>query len=127
MKSVGATELKTDALGNPILSEHTYGLGRVVFLNFPMEEKMLNEPYAFNKNREKVYQYAFRELLSEKPVIAKNSHALVTKAGDTVTVLNLTNEAMDPEIVLNGVSVDKVYRNTLKNIPPCDGVVFTVK
>ena len=86
---------------------------------------MLSEPYAFNKNREKVYEYAFKTLLSEKPVIAKN--ALVTKAGNTVTVLNLTNEAIDPEIVLKGVTVDKVYRNSLKNIPPCDGAVFTVK
>ena len=50
-----------------------------------------------------------------------------TKSGNTVTVLNLSGEAMNPEIILNGVEVDKVYRNSLDNIPPCDGAVFTVK
>ena len=127
MKSAGATVLNTDSLDNPLLSEHNYGKGKVIFLNFPMEEKMLNEPYAFDKGREKVYQYAFRDIIESKSVIAKNSHAIVTKAGNTVTVLNLTGEAMNPMIILNGVTVDKIYRNSLENIPSFDGTVFTVK
>ncbi len=127
MQPVGATVLASDSLSAPLLTEHTYGKGKVIFLNFPMEEKMLSEPYAFDKNRERVYRYAFRELLDEKPVIAKNSHAIVTKAGNTVTVLNLTSQVMNPEIALKGVTVDRVFRNSLESIPPCDGAVFTVK
>ena len=123
----GAKVVATDDLGNPILTEFNYGKGKVVFLNFGMEASMLTESYAFNKNRHKIYEYAFKDFIENKKVIAKKSHATVTIAGNTVTVLNLSNEEMDPEIILKGVEVDKVYRNALDKIPACDACIFTIK
>ena len=125
--SKGAKVIATDDLGNPILTEFNYGKGKVVFLNFGMEESMLTESYAFNKNRHKLYEYAFKDVIENKKVIAKKSHATVTISGNTVTVLNLSNEEIDPEIILKGVEVDKVYRNALDKIPACDGCIFTIK
>lgn len=127
IKTKGASVIATDDLSNPIFTEYTYGAGKVVFLNFGMEEVMLTESYAFNKNRHKVYEYAFRDYLSTKAITAKHSHATVTRAGNTVTVLNLSNETINPEIILKDVEVDKVYRNSLTEIPACDGCIFTIK
>ena len=123
----GAKVLATDDFGNPLLTEFKYGKGKVVFLNFGMEENMLTESYAFDKNRHKIYEYAFKDVIENKKVFAKHSHATVTVAGNTVTVLNLSNEEIEPEIILKGVEVDKIYRNALDKIPACDGCIFTIK
>jgi hypothetical protein len=66
-------------------------------------------------------------VLEKKKVVAKHSHALVTIADKTVTVLNLSNDEINPEIILRGVEIDKVYRNAVDKIPACDGCIFTIK
>lgn len=123
----GAEVIAEDTFGNPLFTAFQYGKGKVIFLNFPMEEEMLTESYAFHKNRHKVYEYAFKAHLETKKVLAKHAQATVTIAGNTVTVLNLSNEEIDPEIVWNGAKVDQVYRGKLDKIPPCDGCIFTIK
>ncbi len=127
MKPTGATVIASDTEENPLFSVHAYGKGKIFFLNFPMEEEMLTEAFAFNKNREVVYEYAFKEILEKKPVRSKNPFVTVTVADKTVTVLNLSNETVDPELIFNGVEVDKVYLNALNEIPACDGCIFTIK
>ncbi len=125
--SKGASVIASDDFGDPIFTEFAYGKGKVVLLNFGMEETMLLESYAFNKNRHKIYEHAFKDYLATKKIIAKHSHATVTISGNTVTVLNFSNEEINPELILNDVTVDKVYRNALDKIPACDGCIFTIK
>ncbi len=127
MKPMGATVIASDPSGNPLISEFNYGKGKICFLNFPMEEEMLTESYAFAKNRHIIYEYAFKEILNNKPIRAEHPFATVTVSGKTVTVLNLSNEEIDPKLILKGVEVDKIYLNALDKIPPCDGCIFTVK
>ena len=122
-----ATVLAVDSEDNPILLEHAYGAGKVVYLSFPMEDIMLTEPYAFDKGRHYLFESIFSNVLSQKPVIARHPKATVTINGNTAVILNLSLDTIDPEIILNGVSVDKVYKNSLTSIPACDGVIFTLK
>ena len=124
---LSAKTLASDSLGNPLLLENQFGKGKVVFFNCPMEEDMLERSYAFNDNRHALYKNIFKDLIDSKKVIAQNDFAIVIENESFVTVVNLSDKEINPEIKLNGVSVDKIYYGELESLPPCEAVVFSVK
>jgi len=123
----GATVLAADSEGNPLLLQHTYGKGKVVFLNFPMEEQMLKESYAFEKGRHQLYATAFGDLLASKRVRAGHDKAIVIEGERTVTLLNFSAETIRPQLQLNGVEIDTVAYGDPEELPPCGACVFTIK
>ena len=127
LEPIDAKVIASDDKGNPLLLEHTYGKGKVVFLNFPMEKQMLSESYAFDLGRHSLYQFAFRELLAGKDVRAQHDKAIVVRGKHLVTVINFSGEAIDPQIQLQGVAIDRIYHGTLDHLEPCDACVFSVK
>ena len=124
---ITAKTLANDSLGNPLLLENTYGKGKVVFFNSPMEEDMLNRPYAFNDKRHLIYKNIFKDLIDSKRVTAQNDFAIVIENKSFITVVNLSDKEINPQIKLKGVTVDKIYYGNIEKLPPCEAVVFSVK
>lgn len=124
---ITAKVLAYDEGSNPILLENSFGLGKVIFLNFPMEDVMLSEGYAFDKGREEIYLEAFKDLVKQKPVNALNNKAITVINENTVTVINFSDKEIDPQVVFNGVSVDKILYGDLNKLNACEGCIFTIK
>ena len=124
---ISAKTLAKDSLDAPLLLENQYGLGKVVFFNCPMEEDMLERSYAFNDNRHLLYRSIFADLIASKKVTVENDFAIVIENKSFITVVNLSDKEINPEINLNGVTVDKVYYGSIEKLPPCEAVVFSVK
>lgn len=126
IEPVSAKVLATDSEGNPLLLENAYGSGKVVFLNYPIEEQMLDIAYAFNEKRHMIYRNIFKDVIDNKRVVAANDFAIVVENKNTVTVVNVSDKEIDPLFTFNGAKVDKVYYGDLNKIQPCDAVVFTL-
>lgn len=78
MKPIRAEVLAYDNEGDVAISVHTYGKGRVYYVNFPLESMMINESDAFDKNRHLIYQEMFGGILSERAVQTDNPNVTVT-------------------------------------------------
>ncbi len=122
-----AKVLFKDSEGNPLLLENTYGKGKVVFFNCPMEEQMLEISYAFNENRHMLYRSIFKDVIDSKKVVALNEFAILIENKNTVTVVNVSDKEIDPELVFNGATVDKIYYGNIDKLPPCEAAVFSIK
>ena len=46
---------------------------------------------------------------------------------NTVTVVNVSDKEIDPELVFNGATVDKIYYGNIDKLPPCEAAVFSIK
>lgn len=55
LESVGADVLAVDNKGNPVISVYQYGKGKVTFLNFPLEDNMIDGHDAFSSGDCKLY------------------------------------------------------------------------
>lgn len=68
LESVGAEVLARDNTGNPVISSYKYGRGRVTYLNFPLEENLIDGHNAFDCGDFELYKYVFSSALAAQPV-----------------------------------------------------------
>lgn len=127
-----AEVLAKDEDGTPIMTRAKYGKGTVVYLNFPLEKKLIAENNAFLKNNHEVYKEAFSELIAKKEIISENKYVCVTyhPSGDTAycVALNHSPDTQKTELRLKpGWEIDKVYRGGVEELPPFDGAIFRIK
>lgn len=73
-----AEVIASDADGNPAITKAAYGKGHVYFVNFPLEDMLLNEDYAFDKGRYEVYSEIFKDVISSHAVVCDNPKLAVT-------------------------------------------------
>lgn len=128
LRSEGAEVICNDSEGNPLFTVNSYGKGKVYHLNVPLEKMLLTANRAFEGYAYKIYETVLSEVLAEKNVIKGHNKAGITENGNIVTVVNYSNQPIDPEITLrNGKTVDKIYRGSLERIDACDALVFSIK
>lgn len=124
----GSEVICKDSEGNPLLTLNRYGKGKVYYLNVPFEQTLLTRNRAFDGNAHKLYELVLSEVLEKKKVRKSHPKAAITENGNIVTVINYSNEAIDPGITLaKGVEVGKIYRGSFDSIAPCDALVFSIK
>jgi len=68
MKSVGAEVLTADNDGNPVISVYGYGKGKVILLNYPLEDNMIDGHDAFYGAEYKLYSLILESRRSIQPV-----------------------------------------------------------
>ena len=68
MKSVGANVLATDNDGNPVISVYKYGKGKVILLNYPLEDNMIDGHDAFSSGEYKLYDLALGSRRKYQPI-----------------------------------------------------------
>ena len=82
LKPVGAQIIEAEEDGNPIFTVHSFGKGKVYYLNFPLEKMLLNEKEAFSKDYYKIYNKVFDT--DSNPALGITDH------GDYIVVINYT-------------------------------------
>ena len=128
LRSEGAEVICPDSEGNPLFTVHNYGKGKVYHLNFPLEKMLLSANRAFEGHVYKIYETVLKDVLDKKNVRKTHNKAAFTENGSVVTVVNYSNQPINPGITLqNGKQVDKIYRGSLDNIDACDALVFSIK
>lgn len=127
LKATRACVLAEDSLGNPLLTKNKYGLGEVYYLNFSMEDIMLNESYTFDKGRHMLFKYIFKDIIRDKKVCTNNPKAIVTQSNNLATVINFSGEEINPEITLNNTSIKEMLHGDISHLAPGDACVFRIK
>ena len=74
----GAEVLAYDSLGIPAFTKGSFGKGIVYYVNFPLESMLLEENFAFDTNRYKVYDKVFAEVKKQHPIQISNPYVGIT-------------------------------------------------
>ncbi|MBR2405671.1 MAG: cellulase family glycosylhydrolase [Clostridia bacterium] len=125
---ITATVLAVDSNGDPIVTVNRYGKGTVYFVNFPLEETLLNRSRAFDTDAYKLYEYVVKQTVTAPNVTKDNKMVGITENGNMVTLINYSDQPQKTGLALhNGKQIDRVLRGDPNVLPPCDGAVFTIK
>lgn len=126
---VTAKILASDKDGHPILSENSYGKGKVYFANFPLEKNLLDKFDAFADNCHLIYKKIFKDCIDEHIVTSDNENTCVTihKDGDTVygAIVNYSEKEQKNDLkIKKGYKVDKVIYGNVDTIPKLDATII---
>lgn len=126
-----AEVLAYDNMGNPAITSVNYGKGKIFYVGFPLEAMLIDENDAFDTNRYLIYEKIFADIIANKKVISKNRYVSVTEHTEDGTTyicaINYSGKPQKAELKFNNCKPDKVYRGELDEIPPCDGVILSIK
>lgn len=78
LHSVGAKVLARDNESEVAVSLHSYGSGRVYYVNFPLESMLIKESDAFDKKRHRIYEMIFGEALAQREAQIENENLSIT-------------------------------------------------
>ena len=100
LESVGAEVLAYDDLGNPALSVYNYGNGRVFYLNFPLEEGLIDVHDAFSHGHGEIYSYIFKDAYRELPVkvVGENVYTTYHCDADTLYAVAVNHSGKESKI-----------------------------
>ena len=132
VEAVGAEVLAYDSLGIPAFTKHSYGKGIVFYLNFPLEDMLLDKPDAFDSNRYRVYETLFESALAKHPVTVQNPFVGKTLHWDGETCYAvLINYSDKPQqtgaCVDSDYEISEVYGGSIDMLPANEAVVLTVR
>lgn len=127
-----ATVLLSDSTGNPLLTVHRYGKGKVYYLNFSLEDNLIDVENAFDKGYENIYKVVFKDLTETLPVTMEHPDVTFTLHSDgkktTVVVLNHSGKDVHPKFKLHdGYEIEHVLYGDPQQIPAWDGAIFTLQ
>ena len=128
--------LAKDNLDMPAFTQKSFGKGKVYYVNFPLESMLLEENFAFDTNRYKIYDKIFEDVKRSHPVYIGNSHVGMTCHYEKITSpSNSCTESQSGDIcyvVLINYSDKEQYRLNLRNsgkelnvekfLPESDGI-----
>lgn len=88
IKEKNAQVLARDDEGNPAITMHKYGKGKVIYLNFPLEQSFLEKEDVFEENYSNIYKFIFKEILDNKPFTTDNKNIGAFYCENKVVLLN---------------------------------------
>lgn len=128
LESVGAEVLASDNCNNPVLSLYNYGEGKVTYLNFPLEENLIDGHNAFDGNAFELYRYVFKREIDSQPVkiIGDGVYTNLHEKDDKMyaIVINYSEKQTDIEIVSKDYSLKRVLYGDANSISSYDAAVF---
>lgn len=120
-----------DDKGNPAMTKNRFGKGTVFYVNFPLEEMLIEESEAFDTNRYKIYSKIFENVLSKRKIISENKYISVTEHDDGkntyCVAINYSAEKQNSEFRIKKGSIGKVYYGNPYSIEPFDAAVFLLE
>jgi endo-1,4-beta-mannosidase len=132
ISSEKATVLAYDSIGIPAVTVHNYGLGKVYYVNFPLESGIADEDNAFDNQYYKLYRDIFSEKLSSLEIFAENQYVGLTrhiyKGGKIICVaINYSQEPQRPRFLLKkGIKIEDIYYGNTEVLNPFDACIFTI-
>ena len=119
-----------DDQGNPAISKYQYGKGCVYFVNFPLEQMLLTEHYAFDSNRYRVYDVLLADCKkdhiadSQNPYVSATQH--FTENGGYCVFVNYSDQPQKIDMQIQaGYAVDKVYCGDTEVLEPFGAAVIS--
>lgn len=124
-----AEVIAEDEMGNPVITKAAYGKGQVYFVGFPLEEMLIDEDGAFDKNRHEIYAEIFSDVISAHPVVCDNSNLAVTLHEDGeylyCIIVNHSDRAESTNMtVKDGFTLDKVIYGSAETVDGYDASVL---
>ncbi len=130
LESVGADVLARDNTGNPVISVHRYGKGRVTYINFPVEENLIDGHNAFDSKYFELYKQVFSSRTAYHPVRIQGDGVFTTlhvdkKANKLYAVsVNHTGERVKINIESDPYRLCSVLHGSIDTVAPYDAAVF---
>lgn len=126
---IGAEVIAYDNENNPAITVNKYGKGRVFFVNFPLEENLIDVHHAFEGNIYKVYDKLFGEYSEKYPIKVRDTNVAITyhKTENSIiaVLINHSNVTCNPEYICdNEWEIKKVYYGNPDKIKPYDACVL---
>lgn len=128
-----ATVLAYDETGNPCFSQNTYGKGNVYFVNYPLEDNLIDTHRADFAHISKIYKTAFEEKINKKPVLIKGNNLGIThhktEDGEYCVIINHSAEQQSFEIQLNtdNARLEEVCIGSKTSVEPFDAAILRFK
>ncbi|MBR4369721.1 MAG: hypothetical protein IKS92_01640, partial [Victivallales bacterium] len=137
LSSIGAEVLATDADGDPALTCHQYGKGKIIFCNAPVESSLTEQPRAFDGNLHLFYRYLMellgikRDVTRENPMLTLTEHPMADGSLLVCAVNNTPSPITDTLLAPNRTFVETVCgapQTSLKiTLPGNTGTVIRLK
>lgn len=126
-----AEVLAADTDGMPVVTRVSYGKGKVLFVNFPIEKLLIDRADFPSEPFHALYRCLFEEQLSRKTVVSGNPYIGVTEHGEgqerILVLVNYSDQAQS--LLLNmkeGVSIKETLYGSADELPPCDAAILKV-
>ena len=128
LESVGADVLLYDKRNNPCLSTFNFGKGKVIYLNMPLEEGLIDGHNTLEGDEYELYKFIFRDIIEQGPVTVTADGAYTTyhDGGDKLYTVTVNHSARDAEITIkaDGYKLNKVYYGSENKVRAFDAAVL---
>jgi hypothetical protein len=128
LESVGADVIAYDNCNNPIFSVYNYGDGKVTYLNFPLEDNLVDGHNAFDGNAFELYRHIFKSEIDKQPIkiVGNGVYFTLHEKDDHIYVVavNYSDVSANIEIMTEDYTLESVLYGDVKSIMPYDAVVL---
>lgn len=129
LKSVGAEVIAYDKGNNPSIAVNRYGKGRVIVVNFPLEDNLIDKHNVFDGNVHLIYKRLFGEYADKRPMAILNKNIAVTyhrtENGFIAVLINHSDKQTKLEYTWNSKwEIKKVHYGNEDEIKPYDACIF---
>lgn len=131
-RAAGAEVLSYDKVGNVVLSAHSYGKGKVYFLNAPLEKDKMDGFDAFSDSAYLIYDELLRACKKDHIVTSKNPYLCITNHWEKddcyAVIINHSEEKQNLDLkVKDGYKMKKIYKGNEESVEPFDACVIKFK
>ena len=120
-----------DEKGEPVLMENRYGLGKVYFLNMPLEANLIEDGDACEVGYYRLYDCFAKDLKKDKPFVCENVSLAVTyhedEGGRYAVIINCTDEVQSTKIRLQSASGYETLYGDGETLLPGEACVLKLK
>ena len=131
LSSVGGKVI-AESNGLPVVTEYEYGKGKVIYLDFPIENNLAFTEYAYEGDACEIYRYVFSDKIANKKIEFSNKDLTTTyhegKDGKKYAVtVNYSENEYKCDYKLNGVKIKKALYGNAEAVKPYDAVVLELE
>lgn len=126
------TVLANDNTGNPAITIHSYGKGKVCYLNFPLESVLATENISPDSDNHIFYGQLLSEARNNRRIFSQNHWISTTEHHDDKTTfcvaVNYSSQPQKTQFVIkDGTRIAKIFYGSIDTIPPYDALVFSIE
>ena len=129
---ISANVLLRDIDGNPLLTVNSYGKGKIYYLNFSLENYLVDAHNVFDKDYEEIYKIIFSEQISRSIIDINNKNIVYTTHnvddGQVIVILNHSAENQEFNLRLkDGYCLEECIYGEYNVIKAWDGLILKIK
>ena len=132
MSETRAQVLCLDENDNPIVTLSSYGKGKVYFVNFPLESRLLDIENAHQTDYYEIYRKVFEEKINSHIADSDSRCVGITEHYENensayIVLVNYSGEASETNLKINpGYHIEKTIYGNPDHLAPYDAAIFKV-